>query len=187
MSTPAHHGFAGNTQEQSWKIWQQALKQIANLFEAISSSIDSCNGYPTREQMKAAREFGLTMSLWEIGSYTYLAAFLDQKVNIVSEYPTVNLQSDIRGFDQSEIRLARSRQWQHEMNPFTSTIKSAVYPALDVYYMEPEYALHANVTRLKVEQSGQLANLPGKCCCSAHTLCSPAFRFGLGIGSIACS
>ncbi|KAJ7852525.1 hypothetical protein B0H14DRAFT_2759959 [Mycena olivaceomarginata] len=132
----------GNTQEQSWKIWQQALKQIANLFEAISSSIDSCNGYPTREQMKAAREFGLTMSLWEIGSYTYLAAFLDQKVNI------------------SEIRLARSRQWQHEMNPFTSTIKSAVYPALDVYYMEPEYALHANVTRLKVEQSGQLANLP---------------------------
>ncbi|KAJ7845231.1 hypothetical protein B0H14DRAFT_2584792 [Mycena olivaceomarginata] len=79
---PRSLGHHRNTQEQSWKIWQQALKQIANLFEAISSSIDSCNGYPTREQMKAAREFGLTMSLWEIGSYTYLAAFLDQKVNI---------------------------------------------------------------------------------------------------------
>jgi hypothetical protein len=59
-----------------------------------------------------------------------------------------------------------------QINPVWAALGSTMYPTLKLEYMEPEYALYANKTRLRVEELeriGQVANLPGKYCCCGGT------------------
>jgi hypothetical protein len=73
-----------NTPERRYETHQQALQRIDDLFETLSKSVDSCNnGYPSAEQLHAARELGLTESQWHIGTYEHLATFHGQQVDMV--------------------------------------------------------------------------------------------------------
>jgi hypothetical protein len=72
-----------NTPERRYETSQQALQRIDYFFKTVSKSADSCNGYPSAEQVNAAKEFGLTMSLWAIGPYQHLTTFHGQRVDMV--------------------------------------------------------------------------------------------------------
>ncbi|KAJ7925782.1 hypothetical protein B0H13DRAFT_1862867 [Mycena leptocephala] len=63
----------------------------------------------------------------------------------------------------AQIRLSHSSQYMEQILPFWVKLKKTIYPTLQMRKMEPEYALYALRTRLRVEQlraSGKLANLP---------------------------
>ncbi|KAJ7862242.1 hypothetical protein B0H14DRAFT_2740654, partial [Mycena olivaceomarginata] len=134
-----------NTPERRYHILQQAIERIDNVFGTLSKSLDSFNnGYPSTQQLAAARALGLTVSRWYIGTHQQLAAFHGQ--------PRL-----------AEIRLTHSARYMEQINPVWVALGSTMYPTLKLEYMEPEYALYANKTRLRVEELeriGQVANLP---------------------------
>ncbi|KAF7335880.1 hypothetical protein MSAN_02325000 [Mycena sanguinolenta] len=80
------HEFSVYTQEQRFALYQQGLQQNAHLFEVISESVDNRSGYPGREQVTAAETFGLHLGQWDIGTSKYMAAFHNQRINLV--HPT---------------------------------------------------------------------------------------------------
>ncbi|KAJ7877050.1 hypothetical protein B0H14DRAFT_2567892 [Mycena olivaceomarginata] len=120
---------------------------VEYVYATVSKSADSCNGYPSAEQVNAAKEFGLTMSLWAIGPYQHLTTFHGQRV------------------DMAQIRLSHNAQYMEKINPVWTMLARAIYPTLKPKTMEPEYTAYACRTRLKVEElatSGQLADLRGE-------------------------
>ncbi|KAF7353478.1 hypothetical protein MSAN_01537400 [Mycena sanguinolenta] len=132
--------------ERRSDLYHRGLEQISNFFESISESLNSCHGYPSMEQVTAAREFGSNMAQWEMGIYRYMAAIHEQKG------------------DPAAARMAESVANQARMGPCRAALKAAVYPDLEPHLarVAPEYAVYGCETRVKLEKflHGELELLP---------------------------
>ncbi|KAJ7468918.1 hypothetical protein B0H11DRAFT_1920928 [Mycena galericulata] len=65
MSTVEYSMDQVNPPERRCQILQQAIERIDDLFTTLSESVNSCNnGYPSAQQLNAARAFGSTVSQW---------------------------------------------------------------------------------------------------------------------------
>ncbi|KAJ7882796.1 hypothetical protein B0H14DRAFT_2565189 [Mycena olivaceomarginata] len=58
-----------------YDVYQEALKLILNLIEAMAKSVDSCDLYPTPEQISTARKFGSYLSFSSIGTARVTALY----------------------------------------------------------------------------------------------------------------
>ncbi|KAJ7300550.1 hypothetical protein DFH08DRAFT_946392 [Mycena albidolilacea] len=132
-----------HTPSRRYEIFQQAMHRVDSLMESLAME-DCPRVYPNEKQLNAGRELGLTESLWLIGTYEYLANF--------HEHPHL-----------TQIRMSHSSRYMQQINPVWNALEAAVYPTLKMRTMEPEYALYATTTRMRVDETEKGGRqLPGE-------------------------
>ncbi|KAF7372067.1 hypothetical protein MVEN_00065000 [Mycena venus] len=116
-----------------YEVYQEALKLIFNLLKAMAKSVDSCELYPTQEQISAARR---------LGSYMSFSSIATARVTVLYG---------------PHVQVA----FMNQIKPHRELLKKAAYPDLIPNYMRTEYRIYARKAHLAhLYNVGEFPELP---------------------------